>query len=217
MRRKVGVGVLFGALALHGEMPLAAAEEREAKLTVLVHDYAGVDSTTLLAAQTEAQAIFQRAGVAIIWQRCHPQVDAQENQCAEFGPSALALRLVPRLLLGSGVRADTLGYAIGYIATVSLEVVENIAQSGLAPKSQVLALAIVHELGHLLLGTGHSTSGIMHARWGLGDWSLAGQDGLVFLPRQAAQLRKELRNRNNTSLVARNVQKSQGNSQRPER
>jgi len=158
-------------------------------------------------AEDVADQVFRHAGVEIAWRGCYLLLQSSESTCPAVSPSTPALRLVPRFQFVRGqVRADTMGYSTGDMMTVSWEEAQNVAQSGVAgPVTQVLGLVIAHELGHLLLGTGHSASGIMRARWGLNDWVLARQDKLSFLPRQAADLRKELRNRSETAVADDNV------------
>jgi hypothetical protein len=89
--------------------------------------------------------------------------------------------------------------------TVSWGQAENLARSGLGPITEILGVTIAHEFGHLLLGNAHSVSGIMRRRFGRGDWELAQHGGLVFHPSEAAALRKEVRTRSETMLVASNV------------
>jgi len=194
----------LGALILFGGTKILAAEQPKPGLTILVLNYARIDDQTLRAAEGEADRVFRHAGVQVGWQHCYSAAKRSETECPDIGASTPALRLVPRFQLVSGIRPDVMGYSTGHMMTVSLEEVENAARLGVVPISEVLGLVIAHELGHLLLGSAHSISGIMRARWGLDDWALAQQRQLVFLPRQAAALRRELRARSETSVVARN-------------
>ena len=55
---------------------------------------------------------------------------------------------------------------------------------------QVLACAIAHEIGHLLMpGVQHSADGLMRARWGRDDVSRADQGRLRFSAAQVALIR----------------------------
>ena len=205
MCQKTTSCLTLGALFLLGGTKILAAEQPKPGLTILVLNYAGIDDQTLRAAEGEADRILRHAGVEVGWQHCYSAAKRPETECPDVGVSTPALRLISHFQFVAGqVRADTMGYAIGYMMTVSWEEVQNVAQSGAGPVSQILGLTIAHELGHLLLGSAHSISGIMRARWGLEDWAMARQQHLVFLPWQAAALRKELRARSETSLAARN-------------
>jgi len=171
-------------------------------MTILVHNYIGIDDETLRLAEAEADEIFRQAGVEVGWQLCYPASNLPENDCPEDSPSTPYLRFVPRFRSVKGqVPADSMGYSTGDMMTVSWAEAENVARSGAGPVSEVLGLIIVHEFGHLLLGGAHSLSGIMRARWGSNDWQLAHQGRLVFLPSEAEHLRQELRNRSQTAMA----------------
>jgi hypothetical protein len=59
---------------------------------------------------------------------------------------------------------------------------------------QVLACAIAHELGHLLLPVrGHSADGLMRACWSRDEFQRAAQGQLKFLPDEIALIREGLR------------------------
>jgi hypothetical protein len=64
-------------------------------------------------------------------------------------------------------------------------------------ESQILGIAIAHELGHLLLDLqGHSADGIMRGEWGLTDLRNAAFRMFLFTPQQAEVLRANARSRN---------------------
>jgi len=193
MRRRTSSCLALGVLFLFGHTAVSAAQQN---ITILVHDYAGIDNPTLQATEQEAAQVFRHADIEIGWKLCHSEVKSPEMECPDIGPTNPALRLVSRFQFVAGVRADTMGYSTGYMMTVSVEEADTVARSIASPVGQVLGLIIAHELRHLLLGRNHSSGGIMRARWGLSDWMLARQGELVFLPRQAAALRAELRARN---------------------
>jgi hypothetical protein len=59
--------------------------------------------------------------------------------------------------------------------------------------AQVLAYAIAHELGHVLLPRpAHTDKGIMRAEWNGDDLRHIAIDGLRFTPAQATQMRSKL-------------------------
>lgn len=203
MRRKIRGQLGLGVFLLVGVTRQRASEP---SMTILVYDYVGIDGETLRGAEGEADHVLRRAGVALAWRHCYSAADRKEAECPDVSPSTPALRLMPRFqLVPDQVRADTMGYWIGNLMTVSLEEADKVARSGVASVSQVLGLIIAHEVGHLLLGRAHSLGGIMRARWGFNEWSAARQGGLVFLSRQAEALRKELRSRSETAVAEGNV------------
>jgi hypothetical protein len=58
----------------------------------------------------------------------------------------------------------------------------------------VLAFALAHEVGHVLLRSSlHSRAGIMQGRWDSEAWRLVSFSLLAFLPEQAADMRANCR------------------------
>lgn len=57
----------------------------------------------------------------------------------------------------------------------------------------VLAHVMAHEIGHLLLPYGHSSTGLMRANWDVADLRRAVYRQLKFTPEQAALIRAKLR------------------------
>jgi hypothetical protein len=202
MRQKTGSYLALGALLLLRAIEARASEPSEARMTILVYDYIPLDDETLRASEDEAGRIFQHAGVKIAWRHCYPPRTGTEIGCPNPAPATPAVRLVAQFHPVAGlVRADTMGFWTGDMATVSFEEIEKVSHSGAGPVTEILGLSMAHEIGHVLLGGAHSASGIMRARWGQADWTLASQGKLVFLPRQATALRKELRIRSETAAA----------------
>jgi hypothetical protein len=89
----------------------------------------------------------------------------------------------------------TMGFAVGDLASVSFRrVEEEAAEFGVQPY-EVLGPAIAHELGHLLLGPGHSHTGIMRAQWRREDYERAPRGAFNFPAEQAEQMRAEVKER----------------------
>jgi hypothetical protein len=62
--------------------------------------------------------------------------------------------------------------------------IETLAADGDASLSDILGHAMAHEIGHLLLGPGHSQVGIMQAEWTREDLARAARNELSFTPQQ---------------------------------
>jgi hypothetical protein len=95
--------------------------------------------------------------------------------------------------------ADTMGFAPyaasdrGRIAYVFQTRVDKITTGYSAARYIVLAVAIAHEVGHLLLPlNAHSTTGIMKATPGQKEFQLAVGGQLLFTPEQIAQIHRRL-------------------------
>ncbi len=74
--------------------------------------------------------------------------------------------------------------------------VQRYGQKYAAGFDMLLAVAIAHELGHMLLPEGsHSRHGLMHASWDIGHFRSAAAGLLHFSPESAELIRKSLSNR----------------------
>jgi hypothetical protein len=206
MQQKTGTYLALAALLFIGGIETRASERSETRVTILVYDYVGIGNETLFRAEAEADLILRHASVEVAWRQCYAAANPPEAECPNIGPSTPALRLMPHFrLVPNQVRADTLGFSVGNMMSVSYEQAERIAGSGAGPITETLAVTIAHEFGHLHLRNAHSVSGIMRARLDQRDWELADKGWLSFHPVQAAKLRKELRTRSEILLAACNT------------
>ena len=98
----------------------------------------------------------------------------------------------------AGVDSRTLGYslpcaAFGIDLTIFVERCEGVAYQTPVSFKKVLAYAIAHELGHVLLRSSeHSETGIMRAHWDRATWLQAAIRGIAFDEGQARRIRSEL-------------------------
>ena len=167
---------------------------------VRIYNYAHVRRLDLREAERRAAYILGIAGVRIAWtvylqkQRAHrPQ---PEDSGADFYvriiPASMAAHYSPKSdelgqsLVPSGVHKPT----PGGIANIFWDGVKDRSSKSGSTCSEVLGIALAHELGHLLLGSGHSSAGIMKARWKLHDLRFASQGGLRFSSAQAVLLQR---------------------------
>jgi hypothetical protein len=83
------------------------------------------------------------------------------------------------------------GHDGGTYGTIFLEPAEEEASEANLPPVIVLAYAVAHEIGHLLLGDqAHSPQGLMRARWTANDFLAMAQNRLRFTPEQVKELRE---------------------------
>ena len=108
----------------------------------------------------------------------------------DTGSPTLTLRIVlERVSLMPGTTEDTLGYSVGYIATIDYPKVQGLAGRGDSDMDDILGCVIAHEIGHLLLGrNSHSANGIMKSPWSPEDFQLARKRSLRFTPEQAERM-----------------------------
>ena len=81
---------------------------------------------------------------------------------------------------------------LGHIySTIYSRRVDQYAQERIASRSQILAYAMAHEIGHLLLGpVPHTLFGIMRGRWTTQDLQSMAQGDLRFSGQQSAVIRQ---------------------------
>jgi len=171
-------------------------------VTISVHDDAGVPWETIKAAENEASRIFLDAGIVVDWRNCHAVVERSEEaeerrNCVEaIFPEHLHVRVVKRPI---GLSLNVLGTSFlsedgsGCQADVFYERVEVLQANSNASLAAVLGLVVVHEIGHLLLGThSHAPMGIMRAVWGHDELHSAERGALIFTEEQSKQMREKL-------------------------
>ena len=82
------------------------------------------------------------------------------------------------------------------LAGVYYPAVVEAATSDRPEISAILGAAIMHELGHLLLGgNAHSAHGVMNGHWGRGQFEQIAIGELTFTPEQARKMRDALSRR----------------------
>ncbi len=147
-------------------------------------------------AEVAAAEILGKAGVETTWTNCDPtRADLEEAGCNQFlGPPNLGVRILPVGAIRGATRA-TMGFAVGYLASISFQrVEEEAAQFGVKPYD-VLGPAIAHEIGHLLGLRVHSPTGIMRARCRREDYERSPLGAFKFTAEQAERMRAEVRRR----------------------
>lgn len=180
----------------------AAASQMTVEQTVLVYDAAQVAPELLLKARNDVVRIFREAGIQLRWLNCLPS----PGECPEvLDHTMLVLRIAA--VRGALDDGESTGLAVlapegGVRFYVFYDAVERIATPNVkAPV--ILAHAIAHEIGHLLLRLrGHTPTGLMHGRWGAQELHKAVMGSLVFSTEQAAKMRAEVQRRADASQTA---------------
>jgi hypothetical protein len=162
-------------------MPCAASPNPQ-EIQVGVCNYSPVTPAVLSRAEEQAARIFQGAGIDVRW-----------TDCSDAGDVSV------RVLAGSvhkGFGETVFGFAVQpLLASVYYDSTERLARRDDAnyEVETVLACAIAHEIGHLLLGPGrHSPSGIMSAVWERGQIQQALTGRLMFTVQQSAAMRANI-------------------------
>ena len=153
----------------------AAVVEPELRLVIRTYDAPPGTSGDMSQARETATVILEATGIGITWLECDAVfVWHDENPClAPLAANELAvrfMRLPPHLAEQDVV---TLGDSLidtrlraGSLATVYVNRVATLARRCGVDAETLLARAVAHEIGHLLLGTSaHASSGLMRAAW----------------------------------------------------
>ncbi len=189
-------------------------------LTLKVYNYAPTTEETLIQAEKTVKRIFRKLGVDIAW--LEVSVPSQEKKAVDRNtdrlrqdPSPqLRILLFPRSMAERlGRSKDALGYAapalegqptnLAYVFHHRVnQLVQDLLRAGsfgMPNRAQILAHAMAHEIGHLLLpfdaDSLHSPTGIMRAAWDPKDLRSLSRGQLTFTPEQAARIRGELMRR----------------------
>jgi len=156
-------------------------------LTVRTYHVIPIQARDWKSVTRSAAEILDRAGIDVDWVHCVAEDASRPETVPErcrlpFRKSEVALRIIRRPatplsrhkpLGDSMVDASTHS---GTLATIYLDHIESLAREAGVSSNTVMARAIAHELGHLLLGT--ST----HSAYGRSAAALAGS-GLSNVPR----------------------------------
>jgi hypothetical protein len=149
-----------------------AADVGRAGLMVRGYTAGSIRSADWQAAVGEARAILGDAGIDVDWIECSGSNATQAERCAQpLRVNEVAVRLVRSKTPHDHIAP--LGESLldpsrqsGTLATIYLDRVEWLARSAGVRANTVLARAIAHELGHLLLGTtAHNREGLMRSTW----------------------------------------------------
>lgn len=185
-----------------------AADHAAPTITLRVVNVAKAAQRNVLHAETVATWILGRAGVKAVWLNC-PMVESGEdlNCSPAAGPSGFWVRIVAdaprdrsRTALGWATLDGSSGS--GDLVTVSYAMVSAIAEASRVDVSEILGAAMAHEIGHLLLGAGHSPDGVMAAVWDDGHFRRLATGRLDFTSEQAARMRSAIAGRATGTAVA---------------
>lgn len=178
--------------------------ETRFQITVRVYNYAGVASGTLLRAEEEGTRIFRKAGVEAVWLECSISrlPEGQASPCqTPLGAITVNMKILPPPMAARFESSrEEMGFALVLArsgsatdAWVFYQRVEDAAGSQIASPSQILACAMAHEIGHLLLGPDHhSREGIMCARWNRESLEEVSQGQMLFTRDQTRLIRNEV-------------------------
>ncbi len=190
MGARKGFGRL-GFLLLAGWTEEAWSQERlQSVVRVRIYNHASVAPDVLGRAQDTVARIFHDTGIQVTWLE-----SSSEQPASQVAVRVIVRRNCDGFRCGSGVMGTTLGDAheMGRTAYVFKNRVLLIAHKRHQDVGRVLAYAIAHEMGHVLLPhPAHTAEGIMRAEWNGDDLRHIAGDALRFTAAQATQMRSIL-------------------------
>ena len=148
----------------------------------------GAPASVVSSAQAEVVRVYAAAGVSMEWGSEAPADDVRSIHVVLVPLESGDLRRIADTVMGAAVWTP-LGNGLAY---VFYRRVEEHAALHNAPPERVLASAVVHELGHLLVTRGHSPTGVMRACWRESEFRQAAAGVLGFSARDVAILRSDL-------------------------
>jgi hypothetical protein len=172
--------ILIAALSTVG----AAAAPDTRNLAVVVFDYAGLADNTMSDLENLSSLLLSRAGIHTRWIHClgHAQGPRPALCDANLESGTVMIRIQATHPGGPNNLGDPLGVAMvkdGYASIYASEIRKIEDHNGL-PAGSLMAYAVTHEIGHLLLGEKHSAAGIMRAVWGKSEYREMAQRWLGF-------------------------------------
>jgi hypothetical protein len=162
-----------------------------AALVLQMSNFSGAPPLVVHQAQAEVTRMYADIGVALEWS--DPDVRAMPEP--PFHVVLLPyetgdLRRSGNTVMGAAMRSGG-GNAVAYVFYRRVQAEANRYEVSTA---RVLACAIAHELGHLLLPVRtHAPTGLMRACWSRDEFHRAEHGQLTFLPAEVARIRDGLR------------------------
>ncbi len=199
------ISLLATILVFAGTLPA------DPSLCIHLYNLADAPPKTLERAAVQASRLFQTAGITITW--LQPPANSPEAHLLDHNTVAptrldswpcLVLRLMPNAPVAS---PGALGFALPFARSgVNVEILyDPIRAQAISlgiPESTILAYAMAHEIGHVLLhSSAHSRAGIMSTNWNLETWRFVSFGMLKFLPEQTARMRAELNQPRPTTAI----------------
>jgi hypothetical protein len=157
-----------------------------AALVLHMSNFSGAPPMVVQQAQEEVTRVYARIGVPIEWDG---GADSAAIRIVLLPYETGDLRRSENTVMGAAVRTRN-GNAVAYVFYRRVQVE---AERYEVSTSLVLACAIAHELGHLLLPVrAHTPTGLMRACWSRDEFQRAEQGQLRFLPDDVARIRAGL-------------------------
>jgi len=165
-------GPMKQAALLASVLWLASASGSAQTLVVDLYDYAELSAKEIEHLTGTVDLVFEHSGIHMIWQNCRGALAVGIACDTELPVTGIVVRILPDGPRSSGdvslgrsiVAADGGNYASVFVPAVRAQA----AGFGVS-FNLMLAYAVAHEVGHCLLGPGHSYAGLMRSGWNRKD------------------------------------------------
>jgi hypothetical protein len=160
-------------------------------LVLQLHNFAGAPAAIVGQAERELTRMFDEIGVHVEWRRADRHADSRAAvRLILVAREAGDLRHTRDVVMGATIWTDE-GTPVVY---VFYRRVEAEARRYTVSLALVLASALAHEVGHVLMPDGgHSEAGLMRACWNRDDFNSVDRGQLRFIPEQVALIRGSVR------------------------
>jgi hypothetical protein len=171
-------------------------------IAVLAYNYAGVPADVLATAREKVSAVFEKAGVGIVWAEPLSAAAADGATPAECRrPFSIQVMIRARQAKWEPGRKRIMGVALAAsderaVLSLFYDAVVDVARRYLSRRDDILAVALAHEIGHVLLPPpSHTSTGVMQAGWEGDDIRHAIIGSLAFTEAQAHAIRAKAERR----------------------
>ena len=174
---------------------LAAGQQ----MNVALCNLDGVREPIVAKAKAETDLVSHSAGVTIVWRDCDTFPTPAELEREPW--FIVRLRTGKPPLTAGPASLDVMGKAFvedhggGTMADAYFQAIQARSEQHNGDSGLLLGFVMAHELGHLLLGPGHTPEGVMQAAWSQKQMDALRQRWLRFTEEGATRIRRALESR----------------------
>jgi hypothetical protein len=173
-----------------------AADAQDRNLTIVVYDYAGLSDSSMNGVESLSAVLLSRAGIRTEWVHCLGHQPGPRPALCDGNLETGSVMI--RILSSHPGQPNKLGDPLGWAsvgnsyASLDAPAISKYADHNGLATANLMAYAATHEIGHLLLGEKHASSGIMRAVWGKTEYREMAQRWLGFSTEEREALRQAL-------------------------